>query len=257
VCGCEGSGLESPDAAERTTTPCAACEGSRLSPLPRAQRLAGERYHEVTRDERQRGVPWLKALRFEGARALIADAPHKELVRRLSFVDEVGLDYLSLDRLAATLSGGEMQRLRLAAQLGSGLTGALYVLDEPTIGLHPRDTRRLLANLRKLVDMGSDRARGRARRGDDPRGRLRWSISAPRAAEAAGASSPRARPAEVLVTAASPTAARSPRSTPSRRAPALGGSTDVAPSCSKGARAHNLDGRRATSPSGGGPSSQA
>jgi excinuclease ABC subunit A len=71
------------------------------------------------------------------------------------FVEQVGLGYLTLDRVAATLSGGEMQRLRLAAQLGSGLTGALYVLDEPTVGLHPRDTHLLLANLRKLADMGS------------------------------------------------------------------------------------------------------
>src|SRR5213076_484767 len=92
---------------------------------------------------------------FEGPRAIIAAAPLAELGRRLRFVDEVGLGYLSLDRRAQTLSGGEMQRLRLAAQLGSGLTGALYVLDEPTIGLHPRDTQRLLANLRALVDTGS------------------------------------------------------------------------------------------------------
>ena len=88
-------------------------------------------------------------------RATIAKAPHAELLRRLSFVAEVGLGYLALDRHAATLSGGEMQRLRLSAQLGSGLTGALYVLDEPTIGLHPRDTKALLANLRALVDGGS------------------------------------------------------------------------------------------------------
>jgi excinuclease ABC subunit A len=70
-------------------------------------------------------------------------------------VEQVGLGYLALDRAAMTLSGGEMQRLRLSAQLGSGLTGALYVLDEPTIGLHPRDTKALLANLRALVDCGS------------------------------------------------------------------------------------------------------
>src|SRR5262249_30597846 len=84
-----------------------------------------------------------------------AAAPLRELTSRLAFVLEVGLGYLGLDRRAATLSGGEMQRLRLAAQLGSGLTGALYVLDEPTIGLHPRDTQRLLGNLRGLADMGS------------------------------------------------------------------------------------------------------
>src|SRR3989442_11414666 len=97
----------------------------------------------------------LKALEFTGDAALVAEAPLAELCRRLEFLSEVGLDYLSLDRAARTLSGGEMQRLRLAAQLGAGLTGALYVLDEPTIGLHPRDTERLLANLRALADTGS------------------------------------------------------------------------------------------------------
>src|SRR5690606_24381628 len=78
-----------------------------------------------------------------------------ELLRRLEFLRDVGLDYLSLDRSAHTLSGGEMQRLRLAAQLGAGLTGALYVLDEPTIGLHPRDTGRLIDNRKRLVRLGS------------------------------------------------------------------------------------------------------
>jgi excinuclease ABC subunit A len=97
----------------------------------------------------------LRTLRFSGDAALIAEGPLVELKRRLEFLSEVGLDYLSLDRAARTLSGGEMQRLRLAAQLGAGLTGALYVLDEPTIGLHPRDTGRLLDNLKKLVDIGS------------------------------------------------------------------------------------------------------
>ena len=87
--------------------------------------------------------------------AASASRRRQELLRRLEFLDRVGLGYLSLDRDAATLSGGEMQRLRLRAQLGAGLTGALYVLDEPTIGLHPRDTHRLLANLRALVDTGS------------------------------------------------------------------------------------------------------
>jgi excinuclease ABC subunit A len=93
--------------------------------------------------------------KFSGRAAEIARAPHSELLRRLAFTEQVGLGYLALDRPAGTLSGGEMQRLRLSAQLGSGLTGALYVLDEPTIGLHPRDTRSLLANLRGLVNTGS------------------------------------------------------------------------------------------------------
>jgi excinuclease ABC subunit A len=95
------------------------------------------------------------SLDLTGKAAEIAKAPLAELRRRLAFVEQVGLGYLGLGRAAGTLSGGEMQRLRLSAQLGSGLTGALYVLDEPTIGLHPRDTKRLIANLRALVDTGS------------------------------------------------------------------------------------------------------
>jgi excinuclease ABC subunit A len=154
---CEGAGVEGgPEALyEEHPEPCEACGGSRLSPLPRAVRLAGERYHEVVGRSVADAAAWARKLRFEGDRKRIADAPLAELGRRLAFVLEVGLGYLGLDRRAATLSGGEMQRLRLAAQLGSGLTGALYVLDEPTIGLHPRDTSRLLDNLGKLAGMGS------------------------------------------------------------------------------------------------------
>ncbi|NUO54508.1 MAG: excinuclease ABC subunit A, partial [Polyangiaceae bacterium] len=152
---CEGTGLDDPEAGPEDSDPCTACQGSRLAPLPRAQRLAGLRYHEATSMSIDAAHAWARRLMFSGDRAKIAEAPQKELVRRLAFVEDVGLGYLALDRLAASLSGGEMQRLRLAAQLGSGLTGALYVLDEPTIGLHPRDTHRLLSNLRGLVDMGS------------------------------------------------------------------------------------------------------
>jgi excinuclease ABC subunit A len=150
---CEGSGLADRD--DPHGGPCRACEGSRLSPIPRAQRLAGMRYHDVAALSLDRAAAWASGLVFVGDRRKLAEAPQAELVRRLSFVQEVGLSYLTLDRPAASLSGGEMQRLRLAAQLGSGLTGALYVLDEPTIGLHPRDTHLLLANLRKLAASGS------------------------------------------------------------------------------------------------------
>lgn len=134
---------------------CEDCGGSRLAPLPRGVRLQGERYHDVTSRSVAASLARVKSWRFAGDAARIAEAPLLELRRRLEFLSEVGLDYLSLDRSAKTLSGGEMQRLRLAAQLGAGLTGALYVLDEPTIGLHPRDTGRLLTNLRKLVEIGS------------------------------------------------------------------------------------------------------
>jgi excinuclease ABC subunit A len=103
----------------------------------------------------EKALAKVRTLVLTGKDATIAKAPLAELRRRLEFVEQVGLGYLGLGRSAGTLSGGEMQRLRLSAQLGSGLTGALYVLDEPTIGLHPRDTGRLIANLRALVDTGS------------------------------------------------------------------------------------------------------
>ncbi len=134
---------------------CSRCGGARLAPIPRAVRLLGEQYHQMGARSISNMLARVAAFQFEGDQARIAEAPLQELERRLRFVVQVGLGYLSLDRRARTLSGGEMQRLRLAAQLGSGLTGALYVLDEPTIGLHPRDTGRLLDNLRALVDTGS------------------------------------------------------------------------------------------------------
>jgi excinuclease ABC subunit A len=154
---CEGTGIEGgPDAvSDEQTEPCSTCEGARLAPVPRAVRLEGWRYHEILALPVARALARVKSWRFEGDRGRIAEAPLGELSRRLDFLVKVGLSYLSLDRAARSLSGGEMQRLRLSAQLGSGLTGALYVLDEPTIGLHSRDTQRLLANLRALCDTGS------------------------------------------------------------------------------------------------------
>jgi excinuclease ABC subunit A len=134
---------------------CPECDGARLSPVPRAVRLLGHRYHEVVGLSVAAAREALVKFRFKGNEAIVADPVLVELRRRLGFLCDVGLEYLSLDRAASTLSGGEMQRLRLAAQLGAGLTGALYVLDEPTIGLHPRDTGRLLQNLKNLVDLGS------------------------------------------------------------------------------------------------------
>ncbi|HKQ69724.1 MAG TPA: excinuclease ABC subunit UvrA [Polyangiaceae bacterium] len=154
---CEGAGVEGgPEALlEGETNPCRACHGSRLSPVPRAVRLLGSSYHDMVSLSVARALRLAKKWKFAGNRARIAEAPHGELLRRLAFLEQVGLSYLSLDRAARTLSGGEMQRLRLSAQLGSGLTGALYVLDEPTIGLHSRDTARLLSNLRALAKTGS------------------------------------------------------------------------------------------------------
>src|SRR5204863_3093976 len=123
-------------ALEGESEPCASCGGSRLAPVPRAVRLDGSRYHEIVSLSVSRALARVRGWKFSGDRAKIAEAPWAELLRRLEFLGQVGLSYLSLDRAARTLSGGEMQRLRLSAQLGAGLTGALYVLDEPTIGLH-------------------------------------------------------------------------------------------------------------------------
>ena len=158
-CGaCAGTGIEGgPEAIEagHDPGPCRTCEGSRLSEVPRRVQVFGETYASFTGRDVAGALRAARAWKFIGNAAQIAKAPHAELLRRMAFVEQVGLGYLALDRHANTLSGGEMQRLRLSAQLGSGLTGALYVLDEPTIGLHPRDTRALLANLRALVDTGS------------------------------------------------------------------------------------------------------
>jgi excinuclease ABC subunit A len=134
---------------------CPECQGARLSPIPRAARFDGEHYQALVARSVSSLLERLQGLRVSGDAARVAEPILAELLRRVRFLEQVGLGYLSLDRSAATLSGGEMQRLRLAAQLGAGLTGALYVLDEPTIGLHPRDTGRLIDNLRSLVDLGS------------------------------------------------------------------------------------------------------
>lgn len=146
---------EAADPATPDATRCPDCDGTRLSPLPRAVRLQDMRYDDLLRLSVAKAHEHVEKLEFDGRAAHIFSDLRIELCRRLAFLRDVGLGYLTLDRPASTLSGGEMQRLRLAAQLGAGLTGALYVLDEPTIGLHPRDTRRLLDNLRRLVDLGS------------------------------------------------------------------------------------------------------
>jgi excinuclease ABC subunit A len=156
---CEGTGVKGGfadmDVGTGPVEPCRTCKGDRLAPIPRSVRLGGETYPRFMEKSVSKALAAIRSLSLAGKDAAIAKAPLAELRRRLEFVEQVGLGYLGLGRGAATLSGGEMQRLRLSAQLGSGLTGALYVLDEPTIGLHPRDTGRLIANLRALVDTGS------------------------------------------------------------------------------------------------------
>jgi len=142
-------------AAEFVPGPCSACGGQRLAPFSRKVTIFGRSYPSLVGLSVRELSEEVAKLRFDGRARSLAEPILPELERRLRFLREVGLDYLTLDRDAGTLSGGEIQRLRLAAQLGAGLTGALYVLDEPTIGLHPRDTARLIENLRRLVDTGS------------------------------------------------------------------------------------------------------
>ncbi len=155
---CEGTGLRDGKEAWDLGTheiACASCDGSRLAPLPRSVKLFGTTYPAFARASVGEALDRVRAWQFPKEQRPIAEAAHRELERRLAFCERIGLSYLALERPALSLSGGEMQRLRLAAQLGSGLTGALYVLDEPTIGLHPVDTERLVGNLRALADTGS------------------------------------------------------------------------------------------------------
>ena len=131
---------------------------------------------------------------LDGQKAAIADRIVKEIVSRLAFLNNVGLDYLALDRSAETLSGGESQRIRLASQIGSGLTGVMYVLDEPSIGLHQRDNDRLLATLKHLRDLGNSVIVVEHDQDAILRRRLRRRHGARAPASTAGRSSRRARP---------------------------------------------------------------
>ena len=135
--------------------PCASCSGRRLRPESLAVRVGGRSIGEVTAFSVTECLGFLAALTLTPREEMIARDARKEIRDRLSFLADVGLDYLTLDRSAATLSGGEAQRIRLATQVGSRLTGVLYVLDEPSIGLHSRDTGRLLRTLAGLRDLGN------------------------------------------------------------------------------------------------------
>jgi excinuclease ABC subunit A len=137
--------------------PCDACRGARLKPEALAVRVAGKNIAEASELSISAALPWFDAVMptLTPQRAEIARRILREIVERLRFLVDVGLDYLTLARGSATLSGGESQRIRLASQIGSGLTGVLYVLDEPSIGLHQRDNERLLGTLRRLRDLGN------------------------------------------------------------------------------------------------------
>ena len=134
--------------AYQSERPCPACHGTRLKEESRAVTVAGKTIVEVMAMSVKDCLAHFRGLSLP---PMMKDV-HKEIVKRLEFLDDVGLDYLTLDRPSASLSGGEMQRIRLATQIGSGLTGVMYVLDEPTIGLHPRDNERLISTLKGLRD---------------------------------------------------------------------------------------------------------
>lgn len=137
--------------------PCAACGGYRLKPQALSVKVGGKHIGEVSDLSIKRSRDWFATVMetLTPQRAEIARRILREIEERLQFLVDVGLDYLSLGRSSATLSGGESQRIRLASQIGSGLTGVLYVLDEPSIGLHQRDNERLLTTLRRLRDLGN------------------------------------------------------------------------------------------------------
>jgi excinuclease ABC subunit A len=135
--------------------PCEVCKGARLRPESLSVKVATQSIAEVTHLSVRAAADFFSSLKFTERELVIAHRILKEIRERLGFLVNVGLDYLTLDRAAATLSGGEGQRIRLATQIGSGLVGVLYILDEPSIGLHQRDNRRLLQTLLRLRDLGN------------------------------------------------------------------------------------------------------
>jgi excinuclease ABC subunit A len=134
---------------------CPSCHGSRLKESSRNVFIDGVTLPEITHMSIADAVSYYNKLKLTGSRAKIADKILREIIQRLEFLENVGLEYLSLDRSADTLSGGETQRIRLASQIGAGLVGVMYILDEPSIGLHQRDNDRLLKTLTDLRDMGN------------------------------------------------------------------------------------------------------
>ena len=141
----------------QTAQPCETCEGKRLKPEALSVKVVGADISSITHLSVSDAVEWFLVVdqSFTAQQSQIAKAILKEINERLGFLNNVGLDYLNLDRTSGTLSGGESQRIRLASQIGSGLSGVLYVLDEPSIGLHQRDNDMLLATLRRLRDLGN------------------------------------------------------------------------------------------------------
>jgi excinuclease ABC subunit A len=155
---CNGLGFEGADEAEEelgTLRPCKACGGLRLRKEALSVRIGGKNIGEFSAMHARDSLRFVQELRLTEREKQIASRVLKEVTDRLGFIDEVGLGYLTLDRPSLTLSGGEARRIRLATQMGSRLTGVVYVLDEPTMGLHPRDCRRLLESLSRIRNSGN------------------------------------------------------------------------------------------------------
>jgi excinuclease ABC subunit A len=138
-----------------TLRPCPECKGARLRPESRAVLIGDTPIHEFTALSARRALAWIRGLDLSEHDRRIARLVLREIEERLQFLDNVGVGYLSMERAAATLSGGEAQRIRLATQIGSSLVGVLYILDEPSIGLHQRDNEKLIATLERLRDLGN------------------------------------------------------------------------------------------------------
>ncbi|SBS29475.1 UvrABC system protein A [Marinomonas aquimarina] len=138
-----------------STKPCSSCHGTRLNKAARNVFIADETLPDIVKKPIAECLQYFETLQLQGAKAEIAEKILKEIRDRLSFLVNVGLDYLTLDRKADSLSGGEAQRIRLASQIGAGLVGVMYILDEPSIGLHQRDNERLIGTLTRLRDLGN------------------------------------------------------------------------------------------------------
>jgi excinuclease ABC subunit A len=138
-----------------SVVPCPECRGARLRPESRAVLVGGTAIHDYTAMPARRALAWVRALELTEQERRIARLVLREIEERLAFLENVGVGYLSMDRAAATLSGGEAQRIRLATQIGSSLVGVLYILDEPSIGLHQRDNEKLIGTLQRLRDLGN------------------------------------------------------------------------------------------------------
>jgi excinuclease ABC subunit A len=138
-----------------SVVPCPECHGARLRPESRAVLVGGTAIHEYTAMPARRALQWVRDLELSEQERRIARLVLREIEERLAFLENVGVGYLSMERGAATLSGGEAQRIRLATQIGSSLVGVLYILDEPSIGLHQRDNEKLIGTLQRLRDLGN------------------------------------------------------------------------------------------------------